>query len=77
MTTKEMLKFYERAYNECVNNWSLISEKRLEIDGLSCVIKHFYSALTHSNMSFLFVNGVIIGYVPDFIEYINIFGVEW
>ena len=76
MNTK-MLKFYDELYNECVNNWSLISEKRSVIKGLTCVTKHFYSGETHCNTSFFFVNGVIIGYAPEFCENVNIFGEEW
>ena len=74
MMTKEIIKFYEERYNDCMDNWTLIDVKRKKIKGLSCVLKTFHTTRTHEITTFLFVNGVIIGYIPNFIEYINIFG---
>lgn len=70
-------KFYEEQYTECINNWRLISEKRVEIKGLSCVSKHFYSGGTKGNLTFFFVNDIIIGIAFEYCENVNIFGEEW
>lgn len=73
---------YDEMYTDCVNNWELVSSKKVEIKGLSCKTEHFFSEENHwkgenANLTFFSVNGVIVGVAYQYCEDISIFGEDW
>ena len=73
---------YDEMYTDCVDNWKLVNTRKVEIKGLSCEAEHFFSEENHkagknSNLTFFFVDGVIIGVAFEYCENISVFGEDW
>lgn len=73
---------YDDMYTDCVDNWKLVGNKKVEIKGFACETEHFFSEENHkagrnSNLTFFSVDGVIIGVAFEYCENISIFGEDW
>ena len=69
-------------YTYCVNNWKLVSTRNFEIKNLCCKSEHFFNEQNHKqgkncNLTFFFVDSVIIGVAYEYCENISIFGEDW
>ena len=73
---------YDEMYTDCVENWKLVSTRKVEICGLTCESEHFFREENHksgknSNLTFFSVDGVIIGVAFEYCKNMSIFGQDW
>lgn len=73
---------YDEMYTDCVDNWKLVGNKKVEIKGFACETEHFFSEENHkvgknSKLTFFSVDGVIIGVAFEYCENMSIFGQDW
>lgn len=81
---RKRCKIIENEYMNLYNNitkedslYSKIDEFDYRFRRCKARIEHYYNRVNQDNIRFIFVNEVLVGYMPQYIECLSLFGEEF